>query len=342
MDIPRRPALVVAGAAAAVVLGGVLALTQPWLVLVDEQVSEALPVAAAAPETVGPQDGATDGPSAAPPELGEPAATVEPVQPAGSGAPVAPVAAAEPVELARGELVSHEHATTGTARVLELPDGSRILRLEGLDTSNGPDLHVWLSDGPVLEGRDGWGVFDDGAFLDLGPLEGNQGDANYEIPAGADLADRVVVLDGHARTAAEAAASLGVEVAQIANSLVFLATPHDSPGADSPAAEPFPVLVLASGGHRVDTALVARALGVATLARATPELVRSATGFVIGGVAPVGHLHPLPTLVDADLARHDAVWAAAGHPRTVFPTSHDELVRLTGGASAVVAADPAG
>jgi prolyl-tRNA editing enzyme YbaK/EbsC (Cys-tRNA(Pro) deacylase) len=260
----------------------------------------------------------------------------------------------------------------------------------------------------VLEGRDGWGVFDDGAFLDLGPLEGNQGDANYEIPAGADLgtlqsvsiwcarfrvsvrrgrarvrsapapyapvvreqppgppapddlaehpgvarvraalaaadlADRVVVLDGHARTAAEAAASLGVEVAQIANSLVFLATPHDSPGADSPAAEPFPVLVLASGGHRVDTARVARALGVASLARATPELVRSATGFVIGGVAPVGHLHPLPTLVDADLARHDAVWAAAGHPRTVFPTSHDELVRLTGGASAGVAAEPAG
>ena len=69
-------------------------------------------------------------------------------------------------------------------------------------------------------------------------------------------------------------------------------------------------------------------------------MVRAATGFVIGGVAPLGHLRPLPTLVDADLARLGEVWAAAGHPRTVFPTSHDELVRPTGGTSAVVAADP--
>lgn len=168
------------------------------------------------------------------------------------------------------------------------------------------------------------------------------------VLAAAGLPDRVVVLDDHARTAVEAAASLGVQVAQIANSLVFLATPRSGEeGAEAGGeagteggTEPFPVLVMASGGHRVDTALVARALGVASVGRAAPDLVRSATGFVIGGVAPVGHVHRLPTLVDADLARHEQVWAAAGHPRTVFPTSHDELVRLTGGTSAVVAVDP--
>ena len=153
--------------------------------------------------------------------------------------------------------------------------------------------------------------------------------------ATAGVPDRVRVLVGSARTAAEAAASLGVEVAQIANSLVFVATPHpDAVG----GCDPHPVLVLASGGHRVDTGLLAEAFGVASIGRATPELVRSTTGFVIGGVSPVGHLHPLPTMVDADLARFDEVWAAAGHPRTVFPTSHDELLRLTGGTSAVVAA----
>ena len=64
-----------------------------------------------------------------------------------------------------------------------------MLRLEGLDTSNGPDLHVWLTDAPVLEGRAGWFVFDDGAFVDLGELRGNQGDANYPLPADVDLED---------------------------------------------------------------------------------------------------------------------------------------------------------
>ena len=154
--------------------------------------------------------------------------------------------------------------------------------------------------------------------------------------AAAGVPDRVRVLDDHARTAAEAAASLGVGVAQIANSLVFVARPAANALGGS---DPFPVLVMASGGHRVDTDLVARALGVDSVGRAKPDLVSTATGFVIGGVSPVGHLHPLPTLVDAALAELGEVWAAAGHPRTVFPTSHDELLRLTGGSSAVVAAD---
>ncbi|ARZ72086.1 DM13 domain-containing protein [Streptomyces sp. HU2014] len=89
--------------------------------------------------------------------------------------------------LAEGELISHEHTTTGKVRVLELPDGTRTLRLENLDTSNGPDVKVLLSDGPVKEGRAGWHVFDDGAHRSLGSLKGNKGDQNYALPAGLDL-----------------------------------------------------------------------------------------------------------------------------------------------------------
>jgi prolyl-tRNA editing enzyme YbaK/EbsC (Cys-tRNA(Pro) deacylase) len=142
-------------------------------------------------------------------------------------------------------------------------------------------------------------------------------------------ADGVRFLDSAARTAAQAAAQLGVVPAQIANSLVFVAR-------DGEQAEP--VLVLASGGHRVDTAKVAVLLGAERVERADPETVRAATGVAIGGVPPVGHPQPLRTLVDTALAAYDAVWAAAGHPHAVFPTTHGELVRITGGASADVAA----
>ncbi len=138
----------------------------------------------------------------------------------------------------------------------------------------------------------------------------------------------VVVLDDHARTAALAAAQLGVDVAQIANSLVF-AVPGDG-GSDA-------VLVMTSGAHRVDTGAVAALLGVERLERADADLVRERTGFAIGGVAPVGHTTTLTTLVDVALAEHDQVWAAAGHPRTVFPTTFDELVRITAGRPATVA-----
>lgn len=89
--------------------------------------------------------------------------------------------------VAEGSFISHEHDTTGTAQVLQLDDGSRVLRIDGLDTSNGPDLKVWLADAPVIEGPDGWFVFDDGAYADLGALKGNQGSANYTIPADVDL-----------------------------------------------------------------------------------------------------------------------------------------------------------
>ncbi|GAB3092414.1 hypothetical protein GCM10027054_16880 [Isoptericola nanjingensis] len=130
-------------------------------------------------------------------------------------------------------------------------------------------------------------------------------------------------LDDHATTAALAAEALGVPVGAIANSLLF--TLDDEP-----------VLVMTSGAHRVDTAFLGARLG-GRLARASKETVRDATGQVIGGVAPVGHPAPVRTLVDVDLRVHDVVWAAAGHAKTVFPTSYDELVRITGGTPTPVA-----
>ncbi|WP_327085954.1 YbaK/EbsC family protein [Nonomuraea sp. NBC_01738] len=130
----------------------------------------------------------------------------------------------------------------------------------------------------------------------------------------------IVVLQEKAPTAATAAAQLGCELGAIANSLIF-----DADGA--------PLLVLTSGAHRVDVELIARTAGVARVRRATPEFVRQATGQPIGGVAPVGHPRPVRTLVDTWLAKHDVVWAAGGHPHTVFPTSFDELLRMTDGAS---------
>ncbi|MEV0616021.1 YbaK/EbsC family protein [Nonomuraea sp. NPDC050404] len=128
----------------------------------------------------------------------------------------------------------------------------------------------------------------------------------------------IAVLPETAPTAAIAAAQLGCEVGAIANSLIF-----DADGA--------PLLVLTSGAHRVDVELIAREVGVERVRRATPEFVRQATGQPIGGVAPVGHPAPVRTLVDNWLGKHEVVWAAGGHPHTIFPTTFDELVRITGG-----------
>jgi prolyl-tRNA editing enzyme YbaK/EbsC (Cys-tRNA(Pro) deacylase) len=149
--------------------------------------------------------------------------------------------------------------------------------------------------------------------------------------ATAGATGEVVVLGEHARTAAAAAEQLGVAVAQIANSLVFAVPDPAAPGGRRP------LLVLTSGAHRVDTAKVAALIGAPRLDRADPDFVRERTGFVIGGVAPVGHLAALQTLVDVALAEHEQVWAAAGHARTVFPTTFDELLRITGGTAAEVA-----
>jgi len=130
-------------------------------------------------------------------------------------------------------------------------------------------------------------------------------------------------LDDSARTAKEAAAALGIEVGQIASSLIFLADDK-------------PVLVVASGAHRVDIDRLSVILGGAAITKASADDVRSATGFAIGGVSPVGHPEPLRTIIDVALSQYDEVWAAGGHPHYVFPTNYDELLRITGGEAAEV------
>jgi hypothetical protein len=94
-----------------------------------------------------------------------------------------------PEVLAEGNFITHEHATTGSVKILKYSDGSRILRIENLKTSNGPKLEVWLTDAPVIEGLDGWRVFDDGRYINLGALKGNIGSQNYSIPSEINLDD---------------------------------------------------------------------------------------------------------------------------------------------------------
>jgi Electron transfer DM13 len=161
--VSRRTAFT-ALAGVAVVLAAAAALYfEPWKLVVNETVQEAPPVAAA-------------------PQVAAPQAAVPPV--AGPE-----VAAPAPAVVARGELVAHEHASSGSVQVIRLADGTRVLRLDDLRTSNGPRLVVRLSAAPVLPGRDGWFVFgDDAAHVDLGPLKGNIGSSNYPIPADVDLA----------------------------------------------------------------------------------------------------------------------------------------------------------
>lgn len=140
---------------------------------------------------------------------------------------------------------------------------------------------------------------------------------------------QITVLDDVARTARQAADALGIEIAQIANSLVFRAYRDDDTAR--------PLLVLASGAHRVDTLRVADLLELRTISLADADFVREQTGFAIGGVAPIAPSHPIETVVDVSLSRYGQVWAAAGHPRAVFPTSYDQLLRFTGGHPAEVA-----
>lgn len=134
---------------------------QPWRLLTSKTVNEVLP-------------------------------TVQPAQPpAGEGATAtASPSESEPpgnVLLASGEIISHEHESSGRANLIRLADGRIQVTFENLDTSDGPDLHVWLTDAPVIEGRAGWHVFDDGRYVELGPLKGNRGNQVYDVPAGTDL-----------------------------------------------------------------------------------------------------------------------------------------------------------
>lgn len=130
------------------------------------------------------------------------------------------------------------------------------------------------------------------------------------------------------RTAADAAAAIGVEVGQIVKSLVFLLDGQ-------------PVMALVSGANRLDEARLATALGGAVVERADAAVVREATGYAIGGVPPFGHATALPLAVDEDLLAYDEVWAAAGTPRDVFPIAPSALLEATGGTVARLRPDDA-
>ena len=137
-------------------------------------------------------------------------------------------------------------------------------------------------------------------------------------------AGQIKVLSDSARTAAEAAAALGIEVGQIASSLIFK-LPDGSP-----------LLVITSGRHRVDTDLVASNLGIEKLGRVDADYVKEKSGFSIGGVAPIGWVSPATILIDLALNDYDVIWAAAGHPHAVYPTTYDELIQCTGAQPMVV------
>jgi hypothetical protein len=165
----RRRAVVLGVVAVALVgLAVGLALFQPWLLFVDERVDEDLPDVVSATDSAG-----LDGSDAAPP-AGE--QTDEP--PAWT-------------ELAQGDFIDAEHGTQGVVRIVRAADGTRQVWLEGLDTSNGPDLHLWITDresgGDCAGCFDSWGIYDDGDYVALGELKGNQGDQRYEIPDDAKL-----------------------------------------------------------------------------------------------------------------------------------------------------------
>jgi hypothetical protein len=159
---------------------------QPWRLFIDVTVNEELPSLTSSSqvdETAPSNESVADSPEAADSSSVKDAPTPFPTkEPTSEPTP-------ERVVNAEGTFLSHEHPTAGKARIITLEDGSRILRLVGLDTDNGPDLKVWLAAAPVIDGREGWFVFDDDEYLDLGPLKGNKGNQNYPIPADADITD---------------------------------------------------------------------------------------------------------------------------------------------------------
>lgn len=128
----------------------------------------------------------------------------------------------------------------------------------------------------------------------------------------------VHVLSDSARTAQEAADALGILVGQVASSIVFKLDDES------------PLLVITSGRHRVDTKLVAEKLGIAKLHRVDADYVKEKSGFSIGGVSPVGWISPATILIDEALNDYEVVWAAAGHPHSVYPTTFAELLECTG------------
>ena len=132
------------------------------------------------------------------------------------------------------------------------------------------------------------------------------------------VSGQIKVLIDSARTAQEAADGLGIEVGQIASSLIFKLPDHS------------PLLIITSGRHRVDVDLVAKNLGFEKLERVDAAYVKEISGFSIGGVSPLGWISkPEIILIDEALSDYDVVWAAAGHPHAVYPTTYAELLACT-------------
>ncbi|MEV4314492.1 YbaK/EbsC family protein [Actinocrispum sp. NPDC049592] len=140
-------------------------------------------------------------------------------------------------------------------------------------------------------------------------------------------AEGIRILADEVRTAALAAAALGIPVGAIANSLVFRAHHGD---------QVKPLLVLTSGAHRADLGILKTLTGADKIDKADAQFVRDHTGQPIGGVAPTGHPDRIDTIVDNHLAAYEVVWAAAGHPKSVYPTTFAHLRALTGGTAADV------
>lgn len=156
---PKRTAVLIAGGTVLILFAGWF--FQPWTLFTNRTVIEAFP----SPSEV----------------VASPSVTEEVESPQ------------YPILLSKSKFISHEHSTRGVVKIFELENGERILRIEGLDTSDGPQLEIWLSDSPVIEGTAGWKVFDDGKYKSLGVLKGNIGDQNYEIPEAVVLDDFISV-----------------------------------------------------------------------------------------------------------------------------------------------------
>lgn len=182
----RRRIVIASVAVVAVLAAAVgLVLFQPWKLFTRSTVDESFPVAASVPAS-GPGSVPASAPvtvAALPPTAGGDATT--PSAPATADPTDRVTVAAEPVALATGTFVDGEHATSGTATIFRLPDGSRVLRLENFSTSDGPDVDVALSD--QRAGGDDWGKYDDSRYIALGDLKGTDGNQNYAIPADVDL-----------------------------------------------------------------------------------------------------------------------------------------------------------
>ncbi|RKE07698.1 DM13 domain-containing protein [Catellatospora citrea] len=155
----RKPAFWAVAAVLAVGLAFGLYWFQPWKLLTSKTVNDAAPVVVTTSATPSPASSPVAG---------------------------APSPSAVAVLVAEGRLVTHEHDSSGTAQLVRLPDGAYQVILRDLATSDGPDLRVWLTDQPVLPGRDGWHVFDDGRHVELGRLKGTHGTQVYAVPVTVD------------------------------------------------------------------------------------------------------------------------------------------------------------